>query len=141
MLRLLRGEGLDGFSWELGVLVATLASWKEAFLAADQAGLKSREPSLQDEENARLKQALGDREMRLEICRQAAKLRGYERPFTSPGSGSDLQGCRRFPGSSTGPRLRRLRAADPPFNGLRPAGRHGFCAAPEARPHVPATRR
>ena len=31
--------------------------------------------------HARLKQLLGDREMRLEIHRQAAKLRGYELPF------------------------------------------------------------
>ena len=54
---------------------------QEAFLAAGQAGLKSREPDLRDEENARLKQLLGDREMRLEIHRQAAKLRGYELPF------------------------------------------------------------
>ena len=81
VLRLLRGEELDALSRELGVMAATLAGWKEAFLAAGQAGLKSREPDLRDEENARLKQLLGDREMRLEIHRQAAKLRGYELPF------------------------------------------------------------
>ena len=81
VLRLLRGEELDALSRELGVMAATLAGWKEAFLAAGQAGLKSREPDRRDEENARLKQLLGDREMRLEIHRQAAKLRGYELPF------------------------------------------------------------
>ena len=81
VLRLLRGEELDALSRELGVMAATLAGWKEAFLAAGQAGLKSREPDVRDEENARLKQLLGDREMRLEIHRQAAKLRGYELPF------------------------------------------------------------
>ena len=43
--------------------------------------MKSREPDSRDEEIARLKQLLGDREMRLEIHRQAAKLRGYELPF------------------------------------------------------------
>jgi len=81
VLRLLRGEELDALSRELGVMAATLAGWKEAFLAAGQAGLKSREPDPRDEENARLKQLLGDREMRLEIHRQAALLRGYELPF------------------------------------------------------------
>lgn len=81
VLRLLRGEALDALSRELGVAASTLAGWKEAFLAAGQAGLKSREPDPRDEENARLKQLLGDREMRLEIHRQAAKLRGYELPF------------------------------------------------------------
>lgn len=81
VLRLLRGEALDALSRELGVGASTLAGWKEAFLTAGQAGLKSREPDPRDEENARLKQLLGDREMRLEIHRQAAKLRGYELPF------------------------------------------------------------
>jgi len=81
VLRLLRGEALDVLSRELGVAASTLAGWKEAFLAAGQAGLKSRGPDPRDEENARLKQLLGDREMRLEIHRQAAKLRGYELPF------------------------------------------------------------
>jgi transposase-like protein len=81
VLRLLRGEALDALSRELGVAASTLASWKEAFLAAGQAGLKSREPDAKDAEIAGLKQLLGDREMRLEIHRQAAKLRGYELPF------------------------------------------------------------
>lgn len=81
VLRLLRGEALDALSRELGVAASTLAGWKEAFLTAGQAGLKSRGPDSRDEENARLKQLLGDREMRLEIHRQAAKLRGYELPF------------------------------------------------------------
>lgn len=81
VLRLLRGEELDALSRELGVMAATLAGWKEAFLGAGLSGLKSRDPDSRDEEIARLKQLLGDREMRLEIHRQAAKLRGYELPF------------------------------------------------------------
>jgi hypothetical protein len=71
VLRLLRGEGLDALSRELGVAASTLSGWKEAFLAAGQAGLKSRQPDVRDEEIARLKQLLGDRELRLEIHRQA----------------------------------------------------------------------
>lgn len=81
VLRLLHGEALDALSRELGVGASTLAGWKEAFLTAGQAGLNSREPVPRGEENARLKQLLSDREMRLEIHRQATKLRGYELPF------------------------------------------------------------
>ncbi|MCX6549251.1 MAG: transposase, partial [Acidobacteria bacterium] len=66
VLRLLRGEELDALSRELGVMAATLAGWKEAFLGAGLSGLKSRDPDSRDEEIARLKQLLGDREMRLE---------------------------------------------------------------------------
>jgi len=81
VLRLLKGEALDALSRELGVTAATLSGWKDAFLGAGKAGLKSREPDPLDEENARLKGIIGDLTLRLEIHRQAAKLRGYELPF------------------------------------------------------------
>jgi len=42
ILRLLRGEPLDGVARELGVTAATLAQWREQFLAGGQAALKSR---------------------------------------------------------------------------------------------------
>ena len=81
VLRLLRGEELDALSRELGVAAGTLAGWKEAFLAAGQAGLKSRGPDPQQEENARLKTIVGDLTLRLEIHRQAERLRAGELPF------------------------------------------------------------
>ena len=81
VLRLLRGEELDVLSRELGVSAATLAGWKEAFLSAGQAGLKSRQPDARDEENAQLKSLVGDLTLRLEIHRQAEKLRAGELPF------------------------------------------------------------
>ena len=80
-MRLLRGQSLDALSRELGVAASTLAGWKEAFLAAGQAGLKSREPDAQREENARLKAIVGDLTLRLEIHRQAERLRAGELPF------------------------------------------------------------
>ena len=40
ILRLLRGEPLDGVARELGVTAATLAQWREYFLAGGQAALK-----------------------------------------------------------------------------------------------------
>lgn len=81
VLRLLRGEELDSLSRELGVAAATLAGWKEAFLSAGQSGLKSRESDPQSEENAQLKALVGDLTLRLEIHRQAERLRKGELPF------------------------------------------------------------
>ena len=81
MLRLLRGEELDVLSRDLGVSAATLAGWKEAFLSAGQAGLKSRHPDARDEENAQLKSLVGDLTLRLEIHRQAERLRAGELHF------------------------------------------------------------
>jgi len=81
VLRLLRGEELDALSRELGVAASTLAGWKEAFLSAGQSGLKAREPDAQSEENAQLKALVGDLTLRLEIHRQAERLRKGDLPF------------------------------------------------------------
>ena len=43
VLRLLRGEDLELVSRELGVTAAELSGWREQFLAAGEASLKSRE--------------------------------------------------------------------------------------------------
>lgn len=77
----MRGEALDALSRELGVDASTLSGWKEAFLAGGQAGLKSRGRDGEDEENVRLKGIIGDLTLRLEIHRQAEKLRAGELPF------------------------------------------------------------
>lgn len=83
VLRLLRGEELDALSRELGVSASTLAGWKEVFLRAGQVGLKSRQADVRDEENAQLKALVGDLTLRIEIHRQAEKLRSGELPFVS----------------------------------------------------------
>jgi transposase-like protein len=75
--RLLRGEALDALSRELGVTAATLSSWRDAFLTAGQAALKSREVAAQDSESQKLKILVGDLTMRLEASREAVRrLRG-----------------------------------------------------------------
>jgi transposase len=48
VLRLLRGEELEILSRELGVTAATLATWRETFLAAGEAGLKTRQADHRD---------------------------------------------------------------------------------------------
>jgi len=60
ILRLLRGESLDGLARELGVTAATLAGWREAFLAGGQTALKSRLPDERDDEIQRLRAKVGE---------------------------------------------------------------------------------
>jgi hypothetical protein len=54
-LRLLRGESLELLARELGATAATLAGWRDDFLADGQAALKSRPADDRDEEIARLR--------------------------------------------------------------------------------------
>lgn len=72
LLRLLRGESLDGVARELGVTAATLAQWREQFLAGGQAALKSRPADERDEEIQRLRAKVGeitmDNELLLDRC-------------------------------------------------------------------------
>lgn len=50
VLRILKGEALDALSRELKVSTKRLAAWREEFLEAGQAALKSRTPDHRDEE-------------------------------------------------------------------------------------------
>ena len=72
-LRLLRGESLELLSRELGVTAATLAGWRDDFLAGGQAALKSRPADDRDDEIARLRAKVGeltmDNELLLQRCR------------------------------------------------------------------------
>jgi transposase len=72
LLRLLRGESLDSLARELGVTAATLAQWREAFLAGGQAALKSRLADERDDEIQRLRAKVGEitmnNELLLERC-------------------------------------------------------------------------
>lgn len=71
VLRLLRGEELDAVSRELGVTAARLSKWRETFLSAGAASLKSRPRDGRDEEIARLKEVIGELTMRNELLREA----------------------------------------------------------------------
>ena len=70
VLRLLRGESLDLVAREVGVTAATLASWRETFLGAGVAGLKSRKGDPLFEENARLKSKVGELTMEIELLNE-----------------------------------------------------------------------
>jgi hypothetical protein len=73
VIRLLRGEDLDRVSRELQVTAATLSLWREEFVAGGQANLKTRQPTVQDEEILRLKAMIGDLTMRNELLRERAR--------------------------------------------------------------------
>src|SRR4051794_18844415 len=67
VLRLLRGEDLELVSRELGVTAAELSGWREAFLAAGEAALKTRPADARDGEISRLKEKVGDLTMATEL--------------------------------------------------------------------------
>src|ERR687897_1572469 len=83
VLRLLRGEDLELVSRELAVTAAELSGWREAFLAAGEASLKSRPADARDDEIGRLKEKVGDLTMANELL--AAKIERLEtaRPLAS----------------------------------------------------------
>src|SRR6188768_905457 len=67
VLCLLRGEDLELVSRELGVTAAELSGWREAFLAAGEAALKTRPADARDGEIGRLKEKVGDLTMANEV--------------------------------------------------------------------------
>ncbi len=83
VLRLLRGEGLDALSRELGVIAATLSSWRQAFLDGGAAAMKSRPADDRDEEIARLRAKVGQLTMDNELLGQECQHPESGRPFAS----------------------------------------------------------
>jgi transposase-like protein len=67
VLRLLRGEDLELVSRKLGVTAAELSGWRDAFLAAGEASLKSRPADARDSEIGRLKEKVGELTMANEL--------------------------------------------------------------------------
>ena len=67
VLRLLRGEDLETVSRPLGVTAAALSGWRDAFLAAGEAGLASRPADGEAPESERLKARLGEMLLREEL--------------------------------------------------------------------------
>ena len=60
VLRLLRGEPLEIVARELAVTAADLSAWRDAFLEAGEANLKSRQRDDRDERIDRLQSKLGE---------------------------------------------------------------------------------
>ena len=83
VLRLLRGEALDALSRARGVTAATLAQWRDQFLAAGQAGVRSRPTDARDEDVARLRAKIGELMMANELLRERAQRAEAGHPFGS----------------------------------------------------------
>ncbi len=73
VLRLLRGEELDALSRERGVTAATLSRWRDRFLAAGEASLKSRPADERDDEIHRLQAKVGAITMTNELLLERAR--------------------------------------------------------------------
>ena len=83
VLRLLRGEALDALSRELGVTAATLAHWRDQFLAGGQTAVRSRPADARDEDLARLRAKIGELTMANELLRERAERAEAGHPFAS----------------------------------------------------------
>src|ERR671926_955599 len=81
VLRVLRGEDLDALSRELGLTAATIAGWRDQFLAGGQAGLRSRPADERDEEIARLRAQVGEITMANERLLERARRAEASSPF------------------------------------------------------------
>ena len=76
--RLLRGEDLELVSRELGATAAELSDWRDQFLAAGEASLKSRPADAREAEIDRLQAKVGELTMTTELLE--AKIERLEAP-------------------------------------------------------------
>jgi transposase-like protein len=77
ILELLRGADLESTSRKHRVTVATLSAWRDQFLTHGEAGLKSRETDVEDEEKQRLKSVVANLSLDNELLREKiARLEG-----------------------------------------------------------------
>ena len=81
ILELLRGADSESTSRKHRVTLATLTAWRDRFLAAGEAGLKSREGDVEDEEKRRLKSAVATVSVDNELLREKIARLENNRPF------------------------------------------------------------
>jgi len=70
VMELLRGADLESTSRKYRVTAATLIEWRDRFLASGEAGLKSREAVVEDEERRRLKSVVAGVSVENELLRE-----------------------------------------------------------------------
>jgi hypothetical protein len=106
VLRLLKGEDLELLSRELGVPAADLTRWRDAFLEAGEASLKSRPTDDRDAEIARLERKVGDLTMSKELLE--AKIDKLPTPRSRLRGGPGWRVGALWPGGGRGHERRRL---------------------------------
>ncbi len=70
ILELLRGADLESTSRKHRVTAATLSAWRDRFLVGGEAGLKTREADVDDEEKRRLKSVVASVSVDNELLRE-----------------------------------------------------------------------
>jgi len=70
ILELLHGADLESTSRKHRVTVATLSQWRDRFVAGGEAGIKSREVDVEDEEKRRLKSVVANMSLEIELLRE-----------------------------------------------------------------------
>lgn len=81
ILELLRGADLETLSRRDGVTAATICSWRDAFLASGEAGLKSRESEAEDAEKTQLKSVVAELAVSNELLKEKIRLMEKNRPL------------------------------------------------------------
>ena len=81
VLRLLRGEDLELVSRELSVTAAELSGWRDQFLAAGEASLKSRPADAREAEIGRLQAKVGELTMTAELLEAKIERLETHRPL------------------------------------------------------------
>jgi hypothetical protein len=81
VLRLLRGEDLEEVSRSLGVTAATLAGWRDAFVAAGEAVLTTKSATSEDLESDRLKARLGAALLERDLLEEKIAILEANRPL------------------------------------------------------------
>ena len=81
VLRLLRGEDLELISRDLAVTAAELSGWRDQFLAAGEASLKSRPADARDAEIGRLQAKVGELTMTAELLEAKIERLETQRPL------------------------------------------------------------
>ncbi len=70
VIELLRGADLESLSRKYAVTAAALSAWRDAFLAAGEAGLKVRQQDLVDEQGRRMKSVIAELAMENELLKE-----------------------------------------------------------------------
>lgn len=81
VIDLLRGEDLELLSRKHGVTAATVSTWRDAFLAGGEAGLKSRETDIDDAEKTQLKSVVAELAVSNELLKEKIRLMEKNRPL------------------------------------------------------------
>jgi transposase-like protein len=81
VLELLRGADLESTSRKYRVTAAPLIEWRDRFLAGGEAGLKTREADVDDEERRRLKSVVATVSVENELLREKIARLENSRPL------------------------------------------------------------